>query len=208
MAWRRSKGARADQKFEQAGLPVPADRNFVRVPWARRRCRVREPRHALGQGPAQRQLTNGAARRAAAGDRRPDVLVGEPLILETYCPDELAGVPATSSTSTRSTTRSRTSRSRAEGRDARLRGTSRASWAAPRTTSPSWSPSSRWQTRSSTRRRSREGAQWVVDASPRPGGGGRDVPDADGSMAVHGHAPGREGAPPCCCTPTTTCSRR
>jgi hypothetical protein len=79
------------QKFEQAGLPVPEDQDIiVRSLGADGGNVCDNPASALGRAVLFDQLTNGAdfvGRRPVIVDR--DVVRGEALILQTYCPDKL-----------------------------------------------------------------------------------------------------------------------
>jgi hypothetical protein len=77
------------QKFEQAGLRVPADQDAITSVLGTDGGAVcANPLNALGKAHLLDQLTNGAnvGRRPVIVDRR--VLIGEALILETYCPDK------------------------------------------------------------------------------------------------------------------------
>jgi hypothetical protein len=79
------------QKFEEAGLTVPAKPEvFVRTLGTDGGNVCDNPATALGKANLLAQLTNGAShvgQRPVIVDRR--VLEGEALILETYCPDVL-----------------------------------------------------------------------------------------------------------------------
>jgi hypothetical protein len=94
--------ARADQEaqekaqqlvtqFEQAGLPVPEDIDIITRTLGNDGGAVCDnPASALGKALLADQITNGASfvgRRPVIIDRR--FLVGEALILEIYCPEEL-----------------------------------------------------------------------------------------------------------------------
>jgi hypothetical protein len=78
-------------KYEQAGLPVPENLDIV----IRTLCDdggavCDNPASALGKATLADQITNGAdfvGRRPVIIDR--DLLVGELLILQTYCPEHL-----------------------------------------------------------------------------------------------------------------------
>lgn len=87
----QAKAQELTQKFEQAGLPVPADQDIIIRSLGDDGGAVCEnPANALGSAMLNDQLSNGAAfvgRRPVVADRR--VVLGELLILETYCPDEL-----------------------------------------------------------------------------------------------------------------------
>jgi len=86
--------AKADQlvaQFEQAGLPVPADTDqIVAVLGDDGGAVCANPANALGKAILADQITNGASfvgRRPVIFDRR--FVVGEALILQIYCPEEL-----------------------------------------------------------------------------------------------------------------------
>jgi hypothetical protein len=87
----QAKAQELTQKFEQAGLPVPADQDIIVKSLGTDGGAVCEnPANALGRAALLDQLGNGAShvgRRPVIVDRR--VIQGEALILETYCPDEL-----------------------------------------------------------------------------------------------------------------------
>ena len=78
-------------KFEQAGLPVPEDLDIVtRTLGADGGAVCDNPASALGKATLADQITNGAdfvGRRPVIIDR--DLVVGELLILQTYCPEHL-----------------------------------------------------------------------------------------------------------------------
>jgi len=78
-------------KFEQAGLPVPEDLDIVtRTLGADGGAVCDNPASALGKATLADQITNGAdfvGRRPVIIDR--DLLIGELLILQTYCPEHL-----------------------------------------------------------------------------------------------------------------------
>jgi hypothetical protein len=83
------KAQELTQKFEQAGLPVPAEQDMlVRLLGDDGGAVCANPLNALGKANLLDQLTNGAnvGRRPVIIDRR--VLQGELLILQTYCPDK------------------------------------------------------------------------------------------------------------------------
>lgn len=86
------KAQELTQKFQQEGLRVPADQNILIRSLGTDGGNVCEnPGNAFGRALLLDQLTNGAAfvgRRPVIVDSR--ILRGEALILETYCPDELA----------------------------------------------------------------------------------------------------------------------
>lgn len=87
----QQKAQELSQKFEQAGLRVPEDQDIiVRSLGTDGGAVCDNPANALGRALLFDQLGNGAAhvgRRPVIADRR--VVLGEALILETYCPDEL-----------------------------------------------------------------------------------------------------------------------
>lgn len=87
----QEKAQQLTQEFEQAGLPVPADQDIiVRSLGSDGGAVCENPANALGRAILNDQLTNGAnfvGRRPIIADRQ--VVQGELLILQTYCPDEL-----------------------------------------------------------------------------------------------------------------------
>jgi hypothetical protein len=87
----QDKAQQLTQKLEQAGLPVPEDQDIIiRSLGADGGNVCDNPASALGKATLVDQITNGAdfvGRRPVIIDR--DVLLGEALILETYCPDKL-----------------------------------------------------------------------------------------------------------------------
>jgi hypothetical protein len=87
----QAKAQQLTQKFERAGLPVPEDQDIiVRSLGTDGGAVCENPANALGKAVFNDLLTNGAdfvGRRPVIIDRR--ILLGEALILETYCPDEL-----------------------------------------------------------------------------------------------------------------------
>lgn len=87
----QQKAEELTQKFEKVGLPVPADQEIITRSLGNDGGAVCEnPANALGKALLNDQITNGASfvgRRPVIIDRR--ILLGEALILETYCPDEL-----------------------------------------------------------------------------------------------------------------------
>ena len=87
----QQKAQELTQRFEQAGLPVPQDQDIIVKSLGTDGGAVCEnPANALGKAIQNDMLTNGAdfvGRRPVIVDRR--ILVGEALILETYCPDKL-----------------------------------------------------------------------------------------------------------------------
>jgi hypothetical protein len=78
-------------KFEAAGLPVPENLDIITRTLGDDGGAVCDnPASALGKATLADQITNGAdfvGRRPVIIDRR--LVVGEALILQTYCPDEL-----------------------------------------------------------------------------------------------------------------------
>jgi putative glutamate/gamma-aminobutyrate antiporter len=86
------KAQQLTQKFEQAGLRVPQDQDIIVKSLGTDGGAVCEnPANALGKAIQNDMLTNGAdfvGRRPVIVDRR--LVLGEALILETYCPDKLA----------------------------------------------------------------------------------------------------------------------
>ena len=87
----QAKAAELTQKFEQAGLPVPQDQDIlVRTLGDDGGAVCDNPADALGRALLFDQLANGASfvgRRPVIADRR--AVLGQALIMETYCPDEL-----------------------------------------------------------------------------------------------------------------------
>jgi hypothetical protein len=87
----QQKAQELTQKFEQAGLRVPEDQDIiVRSLGSDGGAVCDNPANALGKALLNDQLTNGAdfvGRRPVIIDRR--IVLGEALILETYCPEEL-----------------------------------------------------------------------------------------------------------------------
>jgi hypothetical protein len=87
----QAKAQQLTQKFERAGLPVPEDQDIiVRSLGTDGGAVCENPANALGKAVLNDMLTNGAdfvGRRPVIVDRR--ILLGEALILDTYCPDEL-----------------------------------------------------------------------------------------------------------------------
>jgi hypothetical protein len=88
----QDKAQQLTQKFEQAGLPVPEDQDIIVRSLGNDGGNVCDnPASALGRAILFDQLTNGAdfvGRRPVIVDR--NVIRGEALILQTYCPDKLA----------------------------------------------------------------------------------------------------------------------
>jgi hypothetical protein len=78
------------QKLERAGFTAPDQDILVRTPGDDGGAVCDDPADALRKAAQNDMLTNGAdfvGRRPVIVDRR--ILLGEALILETYCPDEL-----------------------------------------------------------------------------------------------------------------------
>jgi amino acid transporter len=87
----QQKAQQLEQKFKQAGLPVPVSTNDIARSLGSDGGAVCEnPATALGKATLNDLMTNGAdfvGRRPVLVDRR--VVIGEALILQTYCPDKL-----------------------------------------------------------------------------------------------------------------------
>jgi len=87
----KDKAKQLTQKFEAAGLPVPADINsIVRSLGTDGGAVCKNPANALGKATLNDLLSNGASfvgRRPVIVDRR--ILLGEGLILQVYCPEKL-----------------------------------------------------------------------------------------------------------------------
>jgi hypothetical protein len=87
----QQKAQQLSQKFEQNGLPVPADIDTITRSFGTDGGAVCDnPANALGKAALNDLITNGAdfvGRRPIIIDRR--ILLGEALILQTYCPDKL-----------------------------------------------------------------------------------------------------------------------
>jgi amino acid transporter len=87
----KQKAQELTQKFQQAGLPVPEDLTTITRSLGTDGGAVCDnPANALGKAILNDQLTNGAdfvGRRPVRIDRR--IVLGEALILQTYCPDKL-----------------------------------------------------------------------------------------------------------------------
>ena len=85
------KAEQLAQSFEQAGLPVPEDQDIIVRTLGNDGGNVcDDPASALGRAVLYDGFANGAShvgRRPVIVDR--DLIRGEALILETYCPDEL-----------------------------------------------------------------------------------------------------------------------
>jgi hypothetical protein len=87
----KDKAHQLVQKFEKAGLTAPADINIITETFGTDGGAVCEnPATALGKAVLNDVLVNGASfvgQRPVIVDR--DILLGELLILQTYCPDKL-----------------------------------------------------------------------------------------------------------------------
>ena len=87
----QQKAAQLTQAFQQAGLTVPVDQDvFVRSFGTDGGAVCDNPANALGRATLLDQMTNGAdfvGRRPIIVDSR--ILVGEALILQIYCPEQL-----------------------------------------------------------------------------------------------------------------------
>jgi hypothetical protein len=87
----QDKAAQLTQKFQQAGLRVPADQETITRSLGTDGGAVCDnPASSLGKAVLFDTLANGASfvgRRPVIVDR--DVLKGEALILQTYCPEKL-----------------------------------------------------------------------------------------------------------------------
>jgi hypothetical protein len=87
----QDKAQQLTQKFEQAGLPVPEDQDIIIRSLGSDGGNVCDnPGSALGRAILFDQLTNGASfvgKRPVIVDR--NLIRGEALIMETYCPDKL-----------------------------------------------------------------------------------------------------------------------
>ena len=87
----QQKSQELTQKFEQAGLRVPEDQDIiVRSLGTDGGAVCDNPASALGKATLNDVIANGAdfvGRRPVIIDRR--ILLGEALILDTYCPDKL-----------------------------------------------------------------------------------------------------------------------
>jgi len=86
-----AKATQLTQAFQQAGLPVPADQDIITRSLGNDGGAVCDnPASALGRATLFDQLYNGAAtvgRRPVIADT--NVLKGELLILDTYCPEKV-----------------------------------------------------------------------------------------------------------------------
>jgi hypothetical protein len=87
----QAKAQELTQKFRRAGLPVPQDQDIITRSLGTDGGAVCDnPASALGKAVLNDQLTNGAAfagRRVIIIDKR--IVLGEALILQTYCPEKL-----------------------------------------------------------------------------------------------------------------------
>ena len=87
----QQKAAQLTQSLQRAGLRVPQDQNiFIRSFGTDGGAVCDNPANALGRATLFDQITNGAdfvGRRPIIVDSR--ILVGEALILQTYCPEKL-----------------------------------------------------------------------------------------------------------------------
>jgi hypothetical protein len=87
----QQKAQELTQKFQAAGLPVPADQEMIiRQLGADGGAVCHDPANALRQAILFDQVTNGAVfvgRRPVIGDRR--ALLGQVLIMQVYCPSTL-----------------------------------------------------------------------------------------------------------------------
>lgn len=87
----QDKAKQLTQKFEQAGLPVPVDLDAITRSLGTDGGAVCDnPANALGKATMNDLAVNGAdfvGRRPVIVDRQ--ILLGEALILQTYCPDKL-----------------------------------------------------------------------------------------------------------------------
>jgi hypothetical protein len=87
----QDKAAQLTQKFKAAGLEVPVNNDvFVRTLGADGGVVCDNPASALGRATLLGQLVNGASfvgQRPIIADR--NVIKGEALILQTYCPEKL-----------------------------------------------------------------------------------------------------------------------
>jgi len=87
----QQKAAELTQKFKAAGLPVPSDQEtIIRQLGDDGGYVCHDPGSALGRGLLFSQITNGASfvgQRPVIGP--PEIIKGELLILQTYCPDKV-----------------------------------------------------------------------------------------------------------------------
>ena len=87
----QQKAQELTQKFQAAGLPVPADQEtIIRQLGDDGGYVCHDPGSALGRGLLYSQITNGASfvgQRPVIGP--PEILQGGLLILQTYCPDKV-----------------------------------------------------------------------------------------------------------------------
>jgi hypothetical protein len=86
----KDKAQSLSQKFKAAGLPVPDQDVIIRSLGTDGGAVCANPANALGKATLNDMIMNGAdfvGRRPVIVDRR--ILLGEALILKTYCPDKL-----------------------------------------------------------------------------------------------------------------------
>ena len=87
----KQKAQKLEQKFTQAGLPIPAStQDIARSLGTDGGAVCQNPANALGKATLNDMIANGAdfvGRRPVVFDRR--ILVGEALILQVYCPEKL-----------------------------------------------------------------------------------------------------------------------
>jgi hypothetical protein len=87
----QQKAQQLTQKFQAAGLPVPSDQEaIIRQLGDDGGYVCHDPGSALGRGLLYSQIVNGASfvgQRPVIGP--PQVVKGELLILQTYCPDKV-----------------------------------------------------------------------------------------------------------------------
>ena len=87
----QAKAEQLTQEFERAGLPVPVNTDQIVAPLGDDGGAVCEnPANALGKATLLDEISNGASfvgRRPVIFDRR--FVLGEALILQIYCPEEL-----------------------------------------------------------------------------------------------------------------------
>lgn len=88
----QQKAQELTQKFQAAGLPVPSDQETITRQLGDDGGYVcYNPGSALGRGLLYSQIVNGASfvgQRPVIGP--PEIIKGELLILQTYCPDKVA----------------------------------------------------------------------------------------------------------------------
>jgi hypothetical protein len=87
----KAKAQQLTQQLQKAGLPVPQDQDIIVRSLGTDGGNVCDnPASALGKAVLYDQITNGAdfvGRRPIIIDRK--IILGEALILQTYCPDKL-----------------------------------------------------------------------------------------------------------------------